>query len=149
MWHAGELAQVKKVGVCVYVRAEASAMSPRQSQVKAPSLGLTPHRLNCWRGGPLGRKTRFLAFPIETWGSLFSININVETPECKLPLEWPEDESEGRGSVADWGWASASGQSLPILGEKHQKFEGGGKKKNFAQWHQNWGKNYFLKHLRS
>lgn len=37
----------------------------------APTLGLTAPRLSYWSCGPLGKKTRFLAFPAGKWESFF------------------------------------------------------------------------------
>ena len=52
---------------------------------------------------------------------------------------------KGGGSIADWGWASASGQSSaePSSARKASKFEG--EKKNVHSDIKSQGKNYFLK----
>lgn len=128
MWHGENGPKLERHGVYALVRL--SWASDSSLCVESPISGPDSHRLNCWRGGPLGRKTRFLAFPNWNLG-LFSININAKKLQnASYPLEWPEDESEGRGLCCRLGLGFCLRTVLLNLAvpEKHQSLRWGGKK---------------------
>ena len=80
----------------------------------------------------MGRRTRFLAFPVETWGSLFHQHHVPRNSTMQVtPYSGQRMNLKGRGSTADWGSASASGQSSPEprSARKASKLEAKKKKK--------------------
>lgn len=79
----------------------------------APTLGLTAPRLSYWSCGPLGKKTRFLAFPAGKWESFFfffnqhHVPRNLQSSRMQFTLRVARRQNLREGTLLQTESASA------------------------------------------
>lgn len=150
MWHKAKWPQVRDLS---------NGEAPGQSHWAPNSVSVwKPHPDHYYptiwvtgvSGGTLGRKTRFLAFPVGTWDLLFNQHHaprNLHSSRMQFTLRVARRLFKGGDSTTNWEPASALGTACTGVPSKngHHRLGATEVEKNLCAVKSAGEKNYFLK----